>query len=279
MQRIFGIFSVLFAAFWHWIWDGIKGMVFDRGVSMATPLIGPITQDHVIIWLPTIVSLSIGGLLLWKTRHKNNTKTIPTSENFELRLTTRIYVDRGGSHAIDMYITNGSARDILIQDMGIYYYMIKKERLKQGDDYIKLCINLSFHDIIFDLAFGETSNGLPPAVYVDEGILVSFARPFSATNSAGNTAKRNFYISTTATKNIVARFSTEALRDGYNIAVICQLFKIIDSSGSLVTVICPGAYLEEVYVNGNLGKITSSQYATHTLLPMFSDAQCSYSKV
>ncbi len=72
MQKLLGFLLFCVAGIWHWILDGIKGMAFERGVDMATPLIGQITNEQIAFWLPTIILPLIGGLLLWKTRPINH---------------------------------------------------------------------------------------------------------------------------------------------------------------------------------------------------------------
>ncbi|MGJ0533543.1 hypothetical protein [Methylocystis sp.] len=65
LQRIFGFLLFCFGAFWRWIWDGIKGKLFDQGSAMLSHYV---TSDQIISWGPTVILPLIGFWMLWRTR-------------------------------------------------------------------------------------------------------------------------------------------------------------------------------------------------------------------
>ncbi len=67
-KRLLALFVFLGAAAWHWFWEFIRGLFYERGSRMLTPWIENIIPDQIISWGPTIVLPIIGIWLFWKTR-------------------------------------------------------------------------------------------------------------------------------------------------------------------------------------------------------------------
>lgn len=69
LKKIAGLAFLCIAGVWRFIWDGVKGKLFDMGAQMTSPMIGSITLDQLATWGPTFGFPLIGGLLFfWSWR-------------------------------------------------------------------------------------------------------------------------------------------------------------------------------------------------------------------
>ncbi|KAF0135355.1 MAG: hypothetical protein FD139_596 [Methylocystaceae bacterium] len=207
---------------------------------------------------------------------------LESATEFDLRVTTKFsepYAIRDGKALIEYFFTNGSDKDILINDVGIYYFMITKGLLKGDDDYLDFCVKKAYsspdvHDIIAPMAVSGFG-----MLIENKNVLSFFLRPLKATNGAGRLIGRNLFIGKRSTDVVTAEYDLERVREGYSIVAICTSFRLIDAAGSMVTVVAPGIYIEDASFDDRMrGTITSSAYGTYTILPTFSDKRCSYSK-
>ncbi len=80
-KRILLFLPFLAGAVWHWLWEFIRSILYDRGSRMMAPIIDTITPDQIIHWGPTIVLPILGLWLIWKTRPE---KTAPSQNKNEV---------------------------------------------------------------------------------------------------------------------------------------------------------------------------------------------------
>lgn len=107
LKKIVGFAFLFIAGVWRFIWDGIKGKLFDAGAQMTSPMIGTITLDQLMTWGPTIGFPLLGGLLFfWSWRATHDAKEPYLSDAIVVdgvrnnSLEYRARFRRGGSDAI-----------------------------------------------------------------------------------------------------------------------------------------------------------------------------------
>ncbi len=71
-KSIFLFVPFFVGAVWHWFWEFIRSVFYERGSHMMAPVIDTITPDQIIHWGPTIAFPLLGFWLIWKTRPARN---------------------------------------------------------------------------------------------------------------------------------------------------------------------------------------------------------------